>query len=816
MKHKNNLLKIFSFFLLFLLIFSIFNLINTDIIQASSYVSSTGFEQSEGSVLGDPFANSWLSTYKVTGTHFYITNIYHHKSSRSFLADASAIPIRGFFNFSYPSDSYITSFSFWAYSSSETLDIKFKDSVNTTMIEFYIGSGFYPRYVDWLGSYTTLDTRIFTGGMNYLSFSFIDNQTVAYTYANATSNDKNYVYKTVTGTPRNIKSNPRITRMYVTLTNPVVSAFDDFNMTVSGEFNGGGSPIEAHETYCEGSPVGTFLEGGKNIELKVNQYFTGEIVNFKVLFDKNMLSTGYSDLSTWWLFINGQNLSSPKSWTIDGDFAWLEWNSFFVSAVNTPLVIEFKSTYIYPDGDIPPTTWYYFADGGDNSDSWYYGHTTPSKFGDGVYFGHNYTAYHSLIFCLDYINTYEPSIDYVINCDYNLTNAIKLNKYLNIQVICIPASKSVMRLENATGYVVQENIFSALSVFNFNVLLGQEYGIGIYNFYVIDYETYRNNYPPFSKTLATNYKILVDWGMNRTYDVRVYPNPVSLGNPVSISYLLPVGQQSYILITDTENYPFSSSAVTYWNSTILYGTGQWKTLENCYYPLVAPKVYYLHMFNSSGHVSGIFSSFYCVLYSGQFHIYISENYISLGDSIEVYGTQYLESIAGGHVINLVFKLTGGNPTYDTITIGARNNEFSFDYQPKISGVYEVYISIDDYYSVYANYKLYLTVNDVPLINPDDNSIMNLLSSIPAEAKVFLALIIIVVLALLPMLFAVMLAHGTQIESIEIPALLSVAFFCLGVVISVMLQLIEIWALFFILFALIITFAILWVQRQIAG
>jgi len=89
--------------------------------------------------------------------------------------------------------------------------------------------------------------------------------------------------------------------------------------------------------------------------------------------------------------------------------------------------------------------------------------------------------------------------------------------------------------------------------------------------------------------------------------------------------------------------------------------------------------------------------------------------------------------------------------------------------------------------------------------------------IPEPFSYLIALIIIVVLTFTPLIISTTLASKTNITDIHIPGLVYVAMFCLGVIISVAppMKLLDYWVLFFILFVLILAFAILWIQRKIA-
>lgn len=86
-----------------------------------------------------------------------------------------------------------------------------------------------------------------------------------------------------------------------------------------------------------------------------------------------------------------------------------------------------------------------------------------------------------------------------------------------------------------------------------------------------------------------------------------------------------------------------------------------------------------------------------------------------------------------------------------------------------------------------------------------------IASLPLYVKIIVAIVIIVAITLIPMLVAVSLSKGNI--TIEIPSLVYVAFFFLGMITAVLLGFLDIWIFAIVLFGLILTFAILWVQKN---
>jgi hypothetical protein len=80
-------------------------------------------------------------------------------------------------------------------------------------------------------------------------------------------------------------------------------------------------------------------------------------------------------------------------------------------------------------------------------------------------------------------------------------------------------------------------------------------------------------------------------------------------------------------------------------------------------------------------------------------------------------------------------------------------------------------------------------------------------------KLYIGIGITVGMSLLPLIAGMLLAKKTSVTFMDIPALVYVAFFLMGIVISCVLGYFEIWVIFFVLFALILVFAITWIQGK---
>lgn len=147
-----------------------------------------------------------------------------------------------------------------------------------------------------------------------------------------------------------------------------------------------------------------------------------------------------------------------------------------------------------------------------------------------------------------------------------------------------------------------------------------------------------------------------------------------------------------------------------------------------------------------------------------------------------------------------------------------------DYEFTQKGQYYIVLyNTTDYGTVFGSeiyYSQVITVCDVGLGDPvedmDTGEITIIdFSSIPVFFKVIIALLIIVILTICPYFFAVLIGRGTN-NHIEIPSLVYIAFFFVGIVASVMLGFLDSWVFFIIFFGLILTLAILWIRGQSSG
>lgn len=100
------------------------------------------------------------------------------------------------------------------------------------------------------------------------------------------------------------------------------------------------------------------------------------------------------------------------------------------------------------------------------------------------------------------------------------------------------------------------------------------------------------------------------------------------------------------------------------------------------------------------------------------------------------------------------------------------------------------------------------------IDDTPDEILTFIDTLPLYVKIISSLVIIVVMTLIPMLVSVALSRENI--SINIPSLVYVAFFFLGMITTVLIGLLEIWIFGIVLFGLILAFAILWVQKKSEG
>jgi hypothetical protein len=122
----------------------------------------------------------------------------------------------------------------------------------------------------------------------------------------------------------------------------------------------------------------------------------------------------------------------------------------------------------------------------------------------------------------------------------------------------------------------------------------------------------------------------------------------------------------------------------------------------------------------------------------------------------------------------------------------------------------------------GTYTMSLVLNDNIILDSDTFTVksesateQDALTSFLNTYGIIIGVVITVLFTLLPIIVTALLSRNTSISIINIPSLVYVGMFLLGVVISTVLTFFPIWVIFFVLFALILAFAIIWIQRKIA-
>jgi hypothetical protein len=176
---------------------------------------------------------------------------------------------------------------------------------------------------------------------------------------------------------------------------------------------------------------------------------------------------------------------------------------------------------------------------------------------------------------------------------------------------------------------------------------------------------------------------------------------------------------------------------------------------------------------------------------------------------------------GVGVINVPFIVSGSFSMPIVKTMIFMNDEevysfdtgdFNFEYEFSKEGTYTFYLKS------YVNCFEWITLDKVSVqitgysnIDEDEDTLFPDLGNY----NIIVAVIIIAVCTLLPLIVGIAMSRYTSISVLNIPALVYVAFFLIGVIVTIGIGYLPTWSIFFVLFSMILAFAIVWFQRKIA-
>jgi hypothetical protein len=331
-------MKKFTLLIVFFMIFSMISVIFL-VNNASATSVSTGFE--DGSI-GSNYINSWLTTTNKSSHYFSVTNLKSHSGTKGFLNTPYTDNVQGYWNFTYSSGSYLTSFSFYSlYDHANDLNnfFEFKNVANITIVRLYVTQTdvWYFDYYGTMKSLSPIDASLWTK----IGFTILANDTVLYTVNNATGSGVNR-----TDSPRNILVNPRIVSCRVKCDLAISYVyFDDFSMTYASSFPGGGVPSGTNTTV-------TFTDsstGNTVRHLNPNNYafmpyvvfygtLSSDLLNVPVIF--NLTNLNYWNNNIWNMYA-----TIPFNTFTPGTYHWFNITNAYIPF--TPLGIN--STVYYSD-----------------------------------------------------------------------------------------------------------------------------------------------------------------------------------------------------------------------------------------------------------------------------------------------------------------------------------------------------------------------------------------------------------------------------------------------------------------------------------
>ena len=284
----------------------------------------------------------------------------------------------------------------------------------------------------------------------------------------------------------------------------------------------------------------------------------------------------------------------------------------------------------------------------------------------------------------------------------------------------------------------------------------------------------------------------------------------NVGEDVVLRYVIPDGEYGNITVTEVGD-PLETLTI----SDIL-GTGEYKTISFGV-SQVGDLCYHGYLRNSSNNILRASTPQFCI--GETFFDYdilvdgVKNLSVTARDTVSISG--YVQGIKADVYIFLVYD----NLTRYSWAVGDATNKILFSRNWYINYNYTLgdevyYLYLGTSYGLFEDKYVTLTVSDytgepTPF---DDSSWYGLPFWLPFLIGVFLTLFI----TMSPLIIGTYITRNSRIEKINIPPLLYVGFFYLGLIISVVIGFLPSWLPFVILFAMIIYFAVTWLAGRQAS
>jgi hypothetical protein len=543
------------------------------------------------------------------------------------------------------------------------------------------------------------------------------------------------------------------------------------------------------------------------VEYQVPQFIDGTIKAFDLGVSDEQISDISSSLTDYFLYIDGNYLGNPTNLILTPEHNFiLRWCGLNILESTNKPVIEVGCT-----ASVNGVYWKGICINVGGGGWWV--HDVSGYFGNGIMDGNNNNQGLTIGYELFYLTE---------NINPNLPDKIRTTdgktSYNSYDTILFEVTVSRIDIQNYLK-IWKDGVRVTEQGYNGNGLFVD----------ALNYD-FACNFIPIGNSSSGNYNItlyrdnieITDFQFtviqkNPECAIWSYPNPVGSGNDVNIGWLNNVGITLNIVVS-------LSNAVSYYDVIQSNINSYW---GNCTYSFSSDGVYYIYIASIiNGTITqygNVITQYVGIHYNNELHttkqtyymskdsegvisadvvFYGRQSYIGRNLYIVTFPNQYVSNNLKASVIfteHIIHYYSGNYVAYLMLW----NHTFTGNLEPTdyvILG--QINYTVIDYYSG---------------INPNnpDNKEHIFGFEIPTEYAVIIGVILTVVFTLLPLIISAVLSRKTNISVINIPSLVYVGMFLLGVIISVSLTLFPIWVIFFVLFAMILAFAIIWIQRKIA-
>jgi hypothetical protein len=528
----------------------------------------------------------------------------------------------------------------------------------------------------------------------------------------------------------------------------------------------------------------------------------------------NYLYESDSDFNNYGLYINGNYVGSPVCSRPYGfNYQVFQW--CLGSTINLTLSGEIPVFELFHDNSFgsKPNAWYfpYQATGGNMV--WYHTYHSSTSYVDGSFNGVTLESHKRCLWRLYYTMldnvTINPGYTNTINLLGSTGKDLPMHDTWNMQTSLI---RKTIFFEVYADTVGKYNLGLYLN----GVSVGSEYGLPKE---ILMYHSLIGYTPLVSGNYTVSLYDGLGYYLNKTvnisssntvFDIWTNPNPSFSGGSITITAWAknPNKYKNYTIGLDTDSSDLDS-VNSYIDRTFDIKS---EDFVNGYYSIDFSELtttygtYYLRMFGTNASIYIPLTTFYIhyVQYFNNINYIktdLKDNVGSVDQVFNIYGV-YTNLLTSGAIYL-------GNEQILLISSG----NFESSQSINTPGTYTYYLK------EYSGGN-WITLDSVTVSITSGSAGVSLLpdelTSFLRPYYAFIGIGIIVFFSLLPLIFGFALARSTNIEVLEIPGLVYVAFFLLGVVIAIVLGLLEIWIILFVLFALIISFAIFWIQRQTAS